>query len=93
MDASLLDKILDWVSNLEGLAAYGAIFGVLFSCGLGMPIPEDITILTAGHLAYLENIDLYMAMGVCLCGVLVGDFILFSLGRHYGKTFTRSADH
>ena len=85
MDASLLDRILDWVSNLEGLAAYGAIFGVLFSCGLGLPIPEDVTIVTAGYLAYLENIDLFLAMAVCLAGVLLGDFILFSLGRHYGR--------
>src|ERR1700722_9427830 len=85
MDASLLDRILDWVSNLEGLAAYGAIFGVLFSCGLGLPIPEDVTLVTAGDLAYLENVDLFIAMGVCLLGVLCGDFILFTLGRVYGK--------
>lgn len=85
MDASLLDRILDWVSNLEGIYAYAAIFGVLFSCGVGMPIPEDVTLVTAGYLAYLENIDLFIAMAVCLCGVLLGDFILFTLGRVYGK--------
>src|ERR1700733_11378159 len=85
MDASLLDQILDKVSNLEGLTAYATIFGVLFGCGLGIPIPEDLTLVTAGYLAYLENIDLGWAIVVCLVGVLSGDFLLFTLGRLFGK--------
>ncbi len=87
MDASFLDQILDKVGNLEGISAYLTIFGVLFACGLGIPVPEDVTIVTAGYLAYLENIDLLWGIVVCFLGVLSGDFILFSLGRLYGKHF------
>src|SRR3984885_8486179 len=85
MDASLLDQILDKVGNLEGTAAYLTIFGVLFGCGIGIPIPEDLTIVTAGYLAYLENIDLPWAIVVCILGVLSGDFLLFTMGRVFGK--------
>jgi membrane protein DedA with SNARE-associated domain len=87
MDASLLDQLLDKVSNLEGMTAYLTIFGVLFGCGLGIPIPEDLTIVTAGYLAYLENIDITWAIVVCFIGVLSGDFLLFTLGRMFGKKF------
>jgi membrane protein DedA with SNARE-associated domain len=87
MDASLLDQFLDKVSNLEGMTAYGTIFGILFGCGLGIPIPEDLTIVTAGYLAYLENIDITWAIVVCFVGVLSGDFLMFTMGRIFGRRF------
>ncbi|MDZ4676490.1 MAG: DedA family protein [Oligoflexia bacterium] len=85
MDASFLDLILDKISHLEGSAAYTAIFSVLFACGLGLPIPEDITLFAAGYLSYLENIELHWAIVVCMVGVLLGDFTLFTIGRVFGK--------
>jgi membrane protein DedA with SNARE-associated domain len=85
MEASLLDQFLDKVSNLEGLAAYGTLFSILVACGMGVPVPEDLTIVTAGYLAYLENINLGWAMAVCFLGVITGDFIMFTLGRIFGK--------
>ena len=83
--ASIFDQILGQVTHLEGIQAYGMIFGILLACGLGLPIPEDITLVTAGYLAYLENIELKFAIAVGFFGVLAGDFILFSLGRLLGK--------
>ena len=87
METSFLDLFLDKFSSLEGIQAYAAIFGVLLACGLGLPIPEDITLITAGYLAYLENIDVYAAIGIGLWGVLTGDFTIFMLGRVFGKHF------
>ncbi|MBK9293478.1 MAG: DedA family protein [Oligoflexia bacterium] len=85
MEPTFLDQVLDKVSQLEGGYAYGTIFGILFACGMGLPVPEDITLVIAGYLSYLENIELLTAMIVCMVGVLVGDAILFGLGRIYGK--------
>lgn len=85
MTGAFLDQILDKVSNLEGVYAYATIFGVLFACGLGLPMPEDITLVIAGYLSYLENINLLTANIVCFVGVIAGDFMLFMLGRIYGK--------
>jgi membrane protein DedA with SNARE-associated domain len=85
MDASFLDQFLDKIANLEGVTAYLTIFGVLFGCGLGIPIPEDLTLITAGYLAYLENISLLGAIIVGFIGVLSGDFLLFTLGRVFGR--------
>jgi membrane protein DedA with SNARE-associated domain len=85
MESSVLDQILDKISHFQGAQAYWAIFGVLFACGLGVPIPEDITLFAAGYFSYLENIEILPAIGVCLVGVLIGDYFLFFLGRFYGK--------
>lgn len=85
MDASIFATIFDTLRELEGTAAYAAIFAVLLGCGLGVPIPEDVTLITAGYLAYWENIDLYWAIVIGFVGVLVGDIFLFMLGRHYGE--------
>jgi membrane protein DedA with SNARE-associated domain len=73
------------VSDLHGIYAYGTVFGVLLACGLGLPMPEDITLVIAGYLSFLENIELVPAIAVCMVGVLAGDVILFMLGRIYGK--------
>ena len=87
MDTSFLDQILDKVSNLEGITAYATMYGVLLTCGLGLPIPEDLTLITSGYLAYLENVNLLPSIIVCFFGVLSGDFILFMLGRQFGAKF------
>ena len=33
-----------------GAGGYYVLFGLLFSCGLGVPIPEDVPLLVAGAL-------------------------------------------
>ena len=32
---------------------YYAVFGVLVLCGMGLPLPEDITLITAGIISQL----------------------------------------
>ncbi len=78
-------KLITFLSGFSGLTAYGAIFGVLLACGLGVPIPEDITLIAAGILAALKSISYMGAMIVGFIGVLAGDCILFFLGRRYGN--------
>lgn len=87
METSFLDLLLDKISHLEGVPAYVTIFSILLACGLGLPIPEDLTLFAAGYLAYLENIELPLAIVICFVGVLVGDFVLFMLGRYVGDRF------
>lgn len=77
--------LFEAVSGLSGLAAYCTIVGILLICSFGVPIPEDITLLTAGLLASAHRISLPGALIAGFGGVLVGDSILFFLGRRYGK--------
>jgi membrane protein DedA with SNARE-associated domain len=79
------EYVFNQLSQLDGWTAYGAIVGVLLACGLGVPIPEDITLIAAGVLASLGSISLSGAIVAGFFGVLAGDTILFNLGRFYGR--------
>ncbi|MDI9336225.1 MAG: DedA family protein [Gammaproteobacteria bacterium] len=61
-----------------------AVFSILLLCGFGLPIPEDITLVTGGVIAGLgyENIGNMMYIGYA--GVMVGDGIVFFSGRFFG---------
>jgi membrane protein DedA with SNARE-associated domain len=64
-------------------------FGILLLCGFGLPIPEDITLVLCGYATFLNVGHSWphalLAVGVGLLGVLVGDGIMFTLGRRFGK--------
>ena len=77
-------KLIAFLSGFDGFTAYSVILGILFACGLGVPIPEDITLIAAGILAALGKISLMGAIIVGMIGVLIGDAFLFFVGRHYG---------
>ncbi len=79
------EKLILTLSQLEGLHAYSAIVGLLLICGLGVPIPEDITLIAAGILSALGSISLWGAMVAGFFGVLLGDAILYTIGRVYGR--------
>ncbi|MDR3426116.1 MULTISPECIES: DedA family protein [Silvimonas] len=63
---------------------YFAVFGVLLVCGFGVPIPEDITLVAGGIISGLGYADVHTMFCVGMAGVLVGDSIMFFIGRHFG---------
>ena len=67
-----------------GQYGYVAVFVVLLLCGLGVPIPEDVTLVTGGVMAGLGNADVRLMIAVSLAGVLMGDGIMFAAGRIFG---------
>jgi membrane protein DedA with SNARE-associated domain len=77
-------KLITFLAGFSGPAAYAAILGILLACGLGLPVPEDITLIAAGMLAALKSISLFGAMLTGFAGVLAGDCILFFVGRKFG---------
>lgn len=88
-EPSLSTKIVVFLSGFSGPTAYAFILGFLFLCGLGLPVPEDITLIAAGVLAALDNISLQGALISCFIGVMVGDMFLFFLGRRLGRRVFR----
>ena len=64
---------------------YLGIFLVLFFGGLGAPIPEELPVLAAGALAHEGYMRWWVALPVCLLGVLVGDSVLYWVGHHWGE--------
>ena len=84
-----MDRIIDILIRFYGPTPYLVIFGILLACGLGLPIPEDITLFAAGLSAYYGLTDLGGVIAVCMAGVIIGDSIIFLLGAHYGRRLTK----
>jgi membrane protein DedA with SNARE-associated domain len=57
---------------------------VLIAASLGVPIPEDIPLLTGGYLCHIGLANIIAMVAVGIVGVLSGDLILYSLGRKWG---------
>lgn len=68
---------------------YAAVFFVLVLCGFGIPIPEDITLVAGGIISGLGYANVHIMFAVGMAGVLVGDGIMFMLGRFYGERILR----
>ena len=69
---------------------YFAVFWVLVLCGFGIPIPEDVTLVAGGVISGLGYTNVHIMFAVGMAGVLVGDGLMFLLGRHYGERILRS---
>jgi len=63
---------------------YLTVLCVLVAASLGLPIPEDIPLLTGGYLCHLGLARLPAMIAVGMIGVLSGDVILFIMGRRFG---------
>jgi membrane protein DedA with SNARE-associated domain len=68
---------------------YLAVFVMLLICGFGVPIPEDVTLVTGGVIAGLGHADVHTMFAVGMAGVLIGDGLMFTLGRVYGQRIIR----
>lgn len=80
-------ELIAYLSQLDGVTAYSTIVGLLLICGLGVPLPEDITLIAAGILSSssVNSISLWGAMLAGFFGVMAGDAFLYTLGRVYGR--------
>ncbi len=84
MESSYSFQLLAFLTSFTSWQAYIAILAILFACGLGLPVPEDITLIGAGILAAVGTISLGGAIAAGLIGVLVGDSFMYLLGNKFG---------
>jgi membrane protein DedA with SNARE-associated domain len=68
---------------------YLAVFAALVGAGVGVPIPEEVTQLTAGALAHEGILDLPIVIPVAWAGVVGGDAILFTLAQRHAERLLR----
>ncbi|MGH8324493.1 MAG: DedA family protein [Steroidobacteraceae bacterium] len=72
------------VSNYIQHFSYAGLFLTLMLCGLGLPVPEDLALLTGGFLVYRGITTYPLTLAVSFVGVVAGDNCLFFLGRRFG---------
>lgn len=52
---------------------------------MGLPFPEDLTLVLAGQIALSENLNLPILILICFFGVISTDLFLFHIGKKYGR--------
>ncbi|MBL9038697.1 MAG: DedA family protein [Archangium sp.] len=68
-----------------GAVSYLLVFAILIACGLGVPLPEDVSLILGGYLVYSEKAHLLQMMGVGYLGIIIGDSMVFFAGRRIGS--------
>jgi membrane protein DedA with SNARE-associated domain len=93
----MLERLVDILGGHSLQVGYGFVFLVLVLCGFGLPVPEDVILVTGGVLAWIDC-DLEVAtiggmirdpgliamVCVGLAGILAGDSVIFFMGRRLG---------
>jgi membrane protein DedA with SNARE-associated domain len=64
--------------------SYGLMIGALVAAGLGVPLPEDIVMISGAILAQRGITDLGTTVAAIALGVFLGDSALFVLARKLG---------
>jgi membrane protein DedA with SNARE-associated domain len=77
--------VLNLVGAASGGLSYVLVLGVLLACGMGLPLPEDITLIAGGIAVYKEVASLYPMMAVGYLGIIMGDSMIFYFGRRIGS--------
>ena len=81
---------MEWLLSQLTSHVYAKLAGLLLLCGLGLPVPEDISLISAGYLAHLGTVEIHSVFLVCFAAVLGGDTLAFTLGRQFGTRLLAS---
>jgi membrane protein DedA with SNARE-associated domain len=68
-----------------GAFSYLLVFGILLLCGIGLPVPEDVSLILGGSLVFQGKADLFLMMVTGYVGIILGDSLMFMLGRRFGS--------
>ena len=82
----------------EPLYVYGLITLFMFASSFGLPVPEEVVLVTSGLVAYMahhpaeypppypgaEGVNVYTLALVCFLAVLMSDVTVFLIGKFFG---------
>jgi len=81
-----MDSMLPFLQTLEGLGAYSLLFVLLFGCGIGLPMNEDIVLLFASALTLKGTFDPVTLIMVAWVALVGGDGLVFFWGHKLGAS-------
>jgi membrane protein DedA with SNARE-associated domain len=80
--------MFDWIER----GSYLGIIIFLALTGIGLPIPEEVPIVAAGVASRVKDgLKWYYALPSCLVGALLGDSLMYAIGRFFGARILK--DH
>jgi membrane protein DedA with SNARE-associated domain len=85
----MMESVWPFLQSLQGLPAYALMFALLFGCGIGLPMNEDIVLLAASALTLKGVMSPVPLMLVAWFGLLGGDALVFHWGKRFGTRLLR----
>lgn len=95
------EPVFQWLAQYayEPQMVYIAVFAMMIASGFGLPIPEEVTIISAGILAYMGShphlfpppypgapvVSGYGIAFFTMFSVMLADSVVFSIGRIFGR--------
>lgn len=99
------DQVFQWLAQYayEPFMVYGLVFVMMIASGFGLPLPEEIQIVSVGILAYMGAhpelfpppyvgapvVNGYEAAMFVSLSVIVADNLVFWIGRTFGRKLMR----
>jgi membrane protein DedA with SNARE-associated domain len=83
-------EFLSLLVNFFSEYGYFAVFAILILCGFGLPVPEDITLVSGGVISALGNSNVHIMFLVGMLGVLIGDCTVFLAGKYFGDSILKN---
>ncbi|MCO5171244.1 MAG: DedA family protein [Planctomycetes bacterium] len=89
-DAAAEPTTREWLTQLVTQYSYVGVFLFLLACGLGFPSPEEVALIGGGYAVHQSHPApdgwpwMLLMIAVAMLGVLVGDTILWWIGRKVG---------
>jgi membrane protein DedA with SNARE-associated domain len=83
---------------------YGGILFFMLASGFGLPLPEEVVLLSSGFIGYMALnpdqypppspdspvVNVYVLASVAFLAVILSDYLIFFLGQRYGLRILRS---
>jgi membrane protein DedA with SNARE-associated domain len=80
----MFDAAMAFLQSLQGLPAYALVFGILVGSGFGLPMNEDILLVTAAALTLSGVMSPWPLVAVAWSGIVIADGLIFHWGRLFG---------
>lgn len=76
---------MEWVTEVIGQYGYGAIY-ILLAIGIvGLPIPDEIMMVTIGYLSSIHVLSYPLSVLFGFLGTVTGMTVSYWIGRKFGK--------
>ncbi len=99
------DQIATWFLQIayQPYLVYGLVVGLMFASSFGLPLPEEVTIISASLTAFMAThphkypppypdavgVNPYTLAVICLISVFASDYFIYWIGSYFGDKLVR----
>ena len=99
------DQIAEWFLQIayQPYLVYGLVVSLMFASSFGLPLPEEVTIISASLTAFMAThphkypppfegaigVNPYTLALVCVLAVFISDYLIYWIGTFFGDKIIR----